>query len=198
MPKTPSRLNSKYCLDKVIALALLLILSPLIIFITLSIFVGDLLREGSCRAPFTGEKRISAGKPFMMIKFRTANGAQLTPVGAYLRKWYLDEIPQLVNILKGTMCFVGPRPLPEHQYRTYEVGSPHKIGSRAVLKAGWTGLTVLGKDASLTYGQMGERGFIAEEKYWNLIKTGSSIRILRFDVWVIWQTLFIIAKGEGL
>jgi lipopolysaccharide/colanic/teichoic acid biosynthesis glycosyltransferase len=70
------------------------------------------------------------GRPFRVFKFRTmrpaspgegfaADGARLTPVGRLLRSTSLDELPQLVNILKGDMSLVGPRPLLVHYLERY-------------------------------------------------------------------------------
>jgi sugar transferase EpsL len=57
-------------------------------------------------------------KPFTLIKFRTMTddihlpeSERITPLGKFLRKYHLDELPQLINILKGEMNFIGPRPL---------------------------------------------------------------------------------------
>ena len=188
----------KYSLDKVIAIILLLVLSPLVILITLAILVKEWISGQGYRLPFTFETRISTGQPFTIIKFQTTDGGHLTYIGHYLRKWYLDELPQLINVLMGDMSLVGPRPLPKDQYWDYIRTAPGKIPSRAVLRAGWTGMTTLEKDASLTYPQMGEKGFAAEKKYWEVMRVGSAIKILQLDAWIVWRTLFIIAKGEGL
>jgi len=59
-------------------------------------------------------------------------------------------------------------------------------------------MTALEKDASLTYFQMGEKGFAAEKKYWEVLRAGQAVKILQLDAWIVWRTLFIIAKGEGL
>lgn len=55
------------------------------------------------------------GRPFLMVKFRsmTLDGARVTPFGWWLRATALDELPQVINILQGSMSFVGPRPLLE-------------------------------------------------------------------------------------
>ena len=191
-------LRWKHSLDKLVACVFLIVLSPFFLLIALSIMLDDWIHGRECWSPFACEQRVSAGQPFTIIKFRTANDTQLTNVGHYLRKWYLDELPQMLNVLKGDMTLVGPRPLPLDQYDAYLRSSPGKVASRALLRAGWTGLTVLEKDASQTYSQMGEKGFVAERTYWETLQTGSALQILRLDGWILWQTLFIIAKGEGL
>jgi len=108
----------KPVLDITLAAFLLLVLSPLFIIISLIlVFVN----RGS---PFFLQTRPGQhGKPFRIIKFKTMNDRRdkegillpdtkrLTKIGILLRKTSLDEIPQLINILKGELSIVGPRPL---------------------------------------------------------------------------------------
>jgi lipopolysaccharide/colanic/teichoic acid biosynthesis glycosyltransferase len=108
----------KPLLDSLIALIALLLLSPLFIFLTIFLYVAN---EGK---PFFFQSRPGRnGHIFRVIKFKTMNDkrgsdgqllpdeARLTPVGKFVRKTSLDEIPQLLNVLKGDMSLVGPRPL---------------------------------------------------------------------------------------
>ena len=90
-------------------------------FIVVSIFIK---KEDGGPAFYKGLRVGKDGKPFEMLKFRTmvvnaekfgasstsADDARVTDVGRLLRKYKLDELPQLINVLKGEMSFVGPRP----------------------------------------------------------------------------------------
>ena len=112
------KLFIKRCLDFIAAIALLIIISPIFIFITIFLFFSN---QGK---PFFTQKRPGKKeKPFNIIKFKTMNDLKdvqgnflpdkdrLTTVGRFVRKTSLDEIPQLINVLKGEMSFIGPRPL---------------------------------------------------------------------------------------
>lgn len=95
----------------------------LIILIPLLLIVSVLLVLSTGKSPFFLQTRIGyKGKPFKIIKFKTMNDSKaengqllpdeqrLFPLGRFLRNSSLDELPQLINILKGDMAFVGPRP----------------------------------------------------------------------------------------
>lgn len=110
----------KNTIDFMVAVIGLIILSPLFIFIAL------LIKLDSKGPIFFRQIRIGKdGKPFSMFKFRTMiEGAEkmgfatpkddprITRVGKFLREWTFDELPQLLNVLRGEMSLVGPRPLP--------------------------------------------------------------------------------------
>lgn len=110
---------AKRTFDAVAAGAGLIILSPVIAGIAIAIKKGSkgpLLYKGT-RVGMNGE-------PFQMLKFRTMvvdadkiggsstpeDDPRVTPIGKMLRKYKLDELPQLINVFKGDMSFVGPRP----------------------------------------------------------------------------------------
>jgi len=111
--------NIKRVIDVVVAFFSMVLLSPLFLFIALKVRLSS---KGSI---FYRQERIGyKGKPFCMYKFRSmymnAEGEgpalssdhdpRITPWGKTMRKWRLDELPQLWNILKGDMSLVGPRP----------------------------------------------------------------------------------------
>ncbi|MDH1882712.1 sugar transferase [Empedobacter sp. GD03797] len=108
----------KRVFDFFIALIGLIVLSPIFIGVTIGLYFAN---QGK---PFFFQSRPGLNeKIFKIIKFKTMNdkkdtngnllsdAERLTPIGAFVRKTSLDEIPQLINVLKGDMAIIGPRPL---------------------------------------------------------------------------------------
>src|SRR5690554_2968575 len=107
----------KPTLDFLVALIGLLVLLPIFLFVMIGLAIAN---NGK---PFFFQKRPGKNeKIFSIIKFKTMNdkkdaegnllsdAERLTPIGAFVRKTSLDEIPQLINVLKGDMSLIGPRP----------------------------------------------------------------------------------------
>lgn len=127
----------KRILDFIISLIALIVLSPLLLVITILLYIYN---DGA-GAFFLQERPGKNGKIFKIIKFKTMNDrrdeqgkllpdiSRLTRVGRFVRQLSLDEIPQLINVLKGDMSLIGPRPLlvqylplySERQSRRHEV-----------------------------------------------------------------------------
>lgn len=120
------KLIFKSLLDFILALIGFLLLSPLFIIITICLFFAN---QGK---PFFIQKRPGKnGKIFSIVKFKTMNdkkddngqllsdAERLTAVGSFVRKTSLDEIPQLLNVIKGDMSLIGPRPLLTHYLHLY-------------------------------------------------------------------------------
>lgn len=126
----------KHLIDFIAALLSLIILSPVFLIITLGLAIAN---SGK---PFFFQRRPGKhGKIFSIIKFKTMtdrkdvqgnllpDAERLTRIGSFVRKTSLDEIPQLINVLKGEMSLIGPRPLlpqylplyTEEQRRRHEV-----------------------------------------------------------------------------
>nr|WP_299342001.1 sugar transferase [Allomuricauda sp.] len=108
----------KRFLDMAVSLFGLLILSPMFLVLTI------LLAIANTGKPFFFQRRPGKnGRLFSIIKFKSMNDKKdskgnllpfekrVTPVGSFIRKYSLDEIPQLLNVLKGDMSLIGPRPL---------------------------------------------------------------------------------------
>jgi exopolysaccharide biosynthesis polyprenyl glycosylphosphotransferase len=173
----------KRTFDIIGATLLLLVLSPLLALIMLSVKV-------SSRGPilFRSIRRGIGQRPFPCLKFRTmhtdaeerqadleelneASGAlfkirddpRLTRVGRVLRRFSLDELPQLVNVLRGEMSLVGPRPLPERDYEMLE--DWHR--KRYLVLPGITGLWQVSGRSELDFDDLVHLDFIYLER-WSL------------------------------
>jgi lipopolysaccharide/colanic/teichoic acid biosynthesis glycosyltransferase len=89
------------------------------------------------------QPRLGVGRrPFVIVKLRTMTDGRVTPLGAVLRELGLDEAPQLLNVLRGDMSLVGPRPLTENDVR--RLGwEDAKFDARWSVRPGLTGLAQL-------------------------------------------------------
>lgn len=132
----------KPLLDFLVSLIGLILLSPLLIIFTILLSV---VNKGK---PFFFQKRPGkSGKNFNIVKFRTMtderdekgdllpDASRLTSIGQLVRKTSMDEIPQLINVVKGDMSIVGPRPLLPEYLRLYS----EKQKKRHEVKPGITG-----------------------------------------------------------
>jgi exopolysaccharide biosynthesis polyprenyl glycosylphosphotransferase len=173
----------KRTFDIVGATLLLTVLSPLLLAIMLAVRL-------SSRGPafFRSTRRGIGQRPFACLKFRTmhtnaeesqadleelneASGAlfkiredpRLTRVGRVLRRFSLDELPQLVNVLRGEMSLVGPRPLPERDYEMLE--DWHR--KRYLVLPGITGLWQVSGRSELDFDDLVHLDFIYLER-WSL------------------------------
>jgi lipopolysaccharide/colanic/teichoic acid biosynthesis glycosyltransferase len=114
--------------------------------------------------------------------FKLRNDARITPVGRILRRLSLDELPQLLNVLRGEMSLVGPRPpLP---YEVAEYG-PRELGRLAV-PPGLTGLWQVSGRAILNFHQMIELD-LAYVEHWSLW----------LDLEVLLRTPLVVLTGRG-
>ena len=173
----------KRAFDVVGATLLLLLLSPLLLAIVIAV-------RATSRGPvlYRSMRRGIGQRPFQCLKFRTmhtnaeehqadleelneATGAlfkirndpRLTPVGRLLRRFSLDELPQLVNVLRGEMSLVGPRPLPQRDYEMLQ--DWHR--KRYLVLPGITGLWQVSGRSELHFDDLVHLDFIYLE-HWSL------------------------------
>lgn len=137
----------KTCFDYFVASLLLLVTAPITLLTAL------LIKVTSPGPVFFRQERVGRnGKTFNVLKFRSmavdaeksgpqwakANDARVTPIGRFIRKVRIDEIPQVINILKGDMSFVGPRPERPHFVQQLSAQIPY-FDERHRVKPGLSG-----------------------------------------------------------
>lgn len=180
----------KRIIDILIASIALLLLAPLFIIVALKV------RE-NLGAPifFCQERPGRNGKLFKMIKFRSMKDAfdesgnplpdekRITPFGQKLRSTTLDEMPQLINVLKGDMSIVGPRPQLAEFLDHY---TPEQM-RRHEVKPGMTGLAQVSGRNNLDW----------EEKFKLDIRYVESYNLL-LDFKIMFKTVVVMLKKEGI
>ena len=202
---------SKRVLDIGLSLALLVLLAPVFV-IVLSVMAVDFVLRPSDRGPWLyRERRISRGREFDLLKFRAlrqdvlraaegaeaharlfeSDAANLTWAGRrILKPWYLDELPQLFNVLRGDMSLVGPRPWPPSMVANQVAKG---FTYRNEVRAGWTG------PAQVQKGITESAGYTELDlAYVEACRTRSGLGIVLLDLGILGQTVKVMARGEGL
>ena len=121
--------------------------------------------------------------------FNFRDDPRVTRVGKFLRKYSIDELPQLINILKGDMSLVGPRPPLTYELGDYEEFD-EKLKSRFIVKPGLTGYAQINGRNELSW----DEKINYDLKY---IKDFSKYGVL-VDIKIILITIFKVLKGEGI
>ncbi len=196
------RLYRKRLFDMVCAALGLLVLSPVLLVCALLVGLtspgGVLFRQeriGKDGVPFTIYKFRSMRKDNAGLKISTSRDTRITPVGRVLRKTKLDELPQLWNVLKGDMSFVGPRP----EVREYtDLYTPEQ---RQVLmvRPGVTGLASIryrNENELLTASSDPNRTYIDEVMPAKLALDLKYIprACVSYDIKLIWETLVTVVR----
>jgi lipopolysaccharide/colanic/teichoic acid biosynthesis glycosyltransferase len=175
-------------LSAVSAIIALVMISPVLLVI------ATVVRLGLGRPVLFRQMRSGlGGVPFQMIKFRTmrdlydADGAPLpdaervTSLGRFLRRSRLDELPELLNIARGEMDFVGPRPLLPHT-----VAAMGEAGAeRGTVRPGLTGLAQVNGNTLLT-----EQEKLRLDLHY--VRRRGPVR----DAMILWRTVWVIIAGE--
>lgn len=176
----------------------------LTLVLPLSLLIAIAIKIDSSGPIFFFQKRIGInGKVFNIIKFRTmvvnaenmeggifntANDPRVTKIGNFLRNSSLDEIPQFINILRGDMSFVGPRPPVTYELGDYE-GWDADLKKSFSVKPGVTGLAQVSGRNELNWDEKTKLNLEYIEKYrsYGLI----------FDIKIILLTIVKVLKNEG-
>ena len=180
----------KRILDILLSLTIFIVALPIILALTIILVIFN---QGK---PFFLQKRPGKDERiFTIIKFKTMNDRKdsegkllpdkerLTPVGNFIRKTSLDELPQLVNVIVGDMSLIGPRPLHvrylplynQHQRRRHEV------------RPGITG-----------WAQVNGRNAISWDEKFNHDVWYVDHQSLWLDLKILWLTLLKVIKSEGI
>ncbi len=180
----------KSLIDKLVAVVVLIVTLPITFIITILLYFYN---DGK---PFFFQQRPGLNsKIFSIIKFKTMNdrrdkdgellpdAARLTPVGRFVRKTSIDEIPQLINILLGDMSLVGPRPLLVEYLPRYSAVQSR----RHEVRPGITGLAQVSGRNALSWVQKFEYDvqYVEHLSFW-------------LDVKILWQTALKVVKSEGI
>jgi exopolysaccharide biosynthesis polyprenyl glycosylphosphotransferase len=199
---TGLRQFTKACFDRTAALAGLLFLSPAMLAIALAV------RTTSPGPVFFRQERVGHhGKPFQMVKFRSmvpgahamisdlaagsdGNGVlfkkrddpRVTRVGRVLRRYSLDELPQLINVVRGEMSLVGPRPPLSSETEAYGVD----MRRRFLVKPGLTGLWQVSGRSDLSWDES-VRTDVQYVENWSLA----------FDFMILAKTAKAVVRGSG-
>ena len=192
----------KEIFDRVAAGAALVLLSPLFVALAMAIRLTD-----NGPALFTQTRVGKDGRTFKIYKFRTMvvdaeqrlaelrarndfdgvlfkmrHDPRITAVGARLRKWSMDELPQLINVFRGEMSLVGPRPaLPDEAARYAD-----HVRRRLVVKPGLTGMWQVNGRSDLSW----EESVRLDLRY---VENWS----FALDLQILWKTFSVIFRGSG-
>jgi len=203
-PETSWQMLAKLLLDFFGSLVLIILTAPLLTMIAL------LIKLTSSGPVFFRQQRSGLnGAPFTIYKFRTmtsnaeqlkhelaamnemsgpvfkvTNDPRITPVGKFLRKWSLDELPQFFNVLRGEMSLVGPRPLPVDEVRRFsDLAHRRRLSVKPGLTCLW---------------QVKGRNQISDFKEW------VRLDLEYIDTWSFWldlqillQTIPAVLRGTG-
>jgi lipopolysaccharide/colanic/teichoic acid biosynthesis glycosyltransferase len=114
--------------------------------------------------------------------FKIKSDPRLTPIGGFLRRWSIDELPQLFNVLRGHMSLVGPRPLPERDYE--RLADWHR--KRYLVLPGITGLWQVSGRSELDFDELVRLDFMYLEN-WSVF----------LDLTILLKTVPAVIKAKG-
>jgi len=183
----------KEILDRIVSFFALVILLPIFLIVAI------IIKFDSKGPVFFNQERVGKdGKVFKAIKFRTMvvdasektkgiyidkENPYVTRIGKFLRRSGIDELPQVINVLKGDMSFVGPRPTLKYQVEKYNESQKKRL----LMKPGITGWALVNGRNKLTWEERIKYDvwYVENWSFW-------------LDIKILFKTVWVVAKGEGL
>lgn len=178
----------KRILDLLFSFIIISVLLPILLVIAILI-----LKTSKGKIFFTQERIGKDGSPFLIYKFRTMttntrsikrvllSDPEVTSVGRFLRRFKLDEIPQLLNVIKGDMSIIGPRPIDPDKYKTLSQNAYQRL----LVRPGLTGLAQVNGNIHISW-----------EDRWELdIKYIENLNLF-LDISIAFKTVVVIILGE--
>jgi exopolysaccharide biosynthesis polyprenyl glycosylphosphotransferase len=192
----------KAAFDRACAASALLLLSPLFAVVCATIRWSDggpaffrqvrVGQDGRCFTLFkfrtmvpdaeAKREQLAALNETDAVLFKIRNDPRVTRVGARLRRWSIDELPQLINVLLGEMSLVGPRPALPREAALYG----HHVRRRLVVKPGITGLWQVNGRADLSWDES-VRLDLRYVENWSFV----------LDLQILWKTFSAVLRGSG-
>ncbi|MBZ9629087.1 sugar transferase [Psychroflexus sp. CAK1W] len=179
----------KRIFDLVVSLIFFLLISPLLVLVILLILLFE--KE----TPFFFQYRLGKhGKKFKLYKFRTmlnkkrdvtreilSGDSEVTTIGSYLRRYKIDELPQIINVIKGDMSIVGPRPCMVNQLVDFNEDGKQRLK----VKPGLTGLAQINGNIYLSW-----------EERWKYDREYVENLSFLLDLKIFFKTILIVVYGE--
>ena len=183
-------MSMKRFFDLILSIIGLIILSPLFLLIIIIIYIvmGRPIF-------FIQERPGYLGKPFKLLKFRTMlemdakeinvidESKRIKPLGKFLRRTSLDELPELINVIRGNMSLVGPRPLLMEYLPYYTI----RQSKRHNVLPGITG-----------YAQIKGRNALSWEEKFELDLWYINNMSLHLDIKILFETIAVVLSGKGV
>jgi lipopolysaccharide/colanic/teichoic acid biosynthesis glycosyltransferase len=194
--------------ERALAALLLVLTAPLFVACALAIKLEGLVSRRARGPVLFAEDRVSSGRTIPLLKFRTLTAdaiaglppgpthikqlesdATLTRTGRVLTRWYLDELPQLINIVRGEMALIGTRPWP---LDIYEAEMARGVTRKRDMPAGLIG------PVQALKGTGGRSDVDIDAEYWDALRTYSGWKLLKLDIAIVGRSIKVFLEHKGL
>ena len=202
------RRRGKEARERLVALVLVVPLAPVFALCAAMIKLEGLFDRRACGPVFFTEQRVSRGEIFGLYKFRTLPAdviagfgdapthiakfekeGKVTRAGRLIRQWYLDELPQLWNIVRGDMFLIGTRPWP---IELYEEEMARGITRKRDMPAGLVGLVQSYK------GDVSADGLQLDLEYWDAYRTYPWWKLFVLDLRILGRSAKVLLEHKGI